>query len=90
MSPLSSGPDPRGVAALCTVFLLLAVFQAERDSERFALYAKKAALDERAAELKAQLKVSAGTPACSMPQHLTLSACSHRFYDPCLSHNSTG
>jgi hypothetical protein len=33
------------------------VFQAERDSERFALYAKKAALDERAAELRAQLKV---------------------------------
>lgn len=38
--------------------VVAAVFQAERDSERFALYAKKAALDERAAELRAQLKVT--------------------------------
>jgi hypothetical protein len=34
------------------------VFQAERDSERFALYARKAALDERAEEIRQQLKVS--------------------------------
>lgn len=40
------------VAAVVT-----AVFLAERDRERFALYARKAALDERAAELRAQLKV---------------------------------
>jgi hypothetical protein len=33
------------------------VFQAERDSERFALYARKAALDERAEEIRQQLKV---------------------------------
>jgi hypothetical protein len=34
-----------------------AVFQAERDSQRFALYARKAALDERAEEIRQQLKV---------------------------------
>eukprot|EP00775_Hariotina_reticulata_P007858 gene7858-8054_t len=33
-----------------------AMFQAERDSERFALFAKKAALDERAEQLRSQLK----------------------------------
>lgn len=39
------------------VVLHAAVFQAERDSERFALYARKAALDERAEEIRQQLKV---------------------------------
>jgi hypothetical protein len=39
--------------------VLAAVFQAERDSERFALYARKAALDERAEEIRQQLKVRA-------------------------------
>lgn len=39
--------------------MLHAVFQAERDSERFALYARKAALDERAEEIRQQLKVGA-------------------------------
>lgn len=47
------------VLPLALPFVPPAVFKAERDSERFALYAKKAALDERAAELRAQLKVGA-------------------------------
>jgi len=39
-----------------------AVYQAERDSERFAVYARKAALDERAEEIKQQLKVLPTNP----------------------------
>lgn len=42
---------------LVAVMTCVAVFQAERDSERFALYARKAALDERAEEIRQQLKV---------------------------------
>lgn len=46
-----------GSRLLVRLPLLAAVFQAERDSERFALYARKAALDERAEEIRQQLKV---------------------------------
>jgi hypothetical protein len=53
MSSAAAAAAPCIVLPLCWC----AVFQAERDSERFALYAKKAALDERATELRAQLKV---------------------------------
>lgn len=38
------------------------MYQAERDSERFAVYARKAALDERAEEIKQQLKVLPTNP----------------------------
>jgi hypothetical protein len=41
----------------CCLLCCYAVFQAERDSERFALYARKAALDARATEIRAQLRV---------------------------------
>lgn len=40
------------------------VFQAERDSERFALYTKKALLDERIGDIEGQLKVCACVRAC--------------------------
>lgn len=52
--------------------MLRAVFQAERDSERFALYARKAALDERAEEIRQQLKVSVG---CVVVQGVNLCRC---------------
>lgn len=50
-------PPPDSVYRACA-----AVYQAERDSERFAVYARKAALDERAEEIKQQLKVRPTNP----------------------------
>lgn len=54
--------------------MLHAVFQAERDSERFALYARKAALDERAEEIRQQLKVGASHGAMQGVKDVSLRA----------------
>lgn len=67
---------------------LPAVFLAERDSERFALYAKKAALDERAAELKAQLKVCTVLGPAAFVAHCCFVDPFHLFWG-CIGHPAT-
>lgn len=73
---------------LARLLFLITVFQAERDSERFALYARKAALDERAEEIRQQLKVwdSCRPFACSFCSKLSHAAfllCMQTLLVPC-------